>query len=82
MQINDIPDYMSAVYDLIAYVTNINGNKIFRGNQSREVMPRDNDYIVYTPITQKRIGTTSLRFTQKILNPPTMRQSKIASYCR
>lgn len=57
MLINDIPDYMSAVYDLIAYVTNINGNKIFRGNQSREVLPKDNDYIVYTPITQQRIGS-------------------------
>ena len=55
MQIDSIPDFMGDVYDLLYYVT---GNtQIFRGNQSREVLPTDNDYIVYTPITQKRIGT-------------------------
>lgn len=55
MQINNIPDFMGEVYDLLYYVT---GNaQIFRGNQSREVLPKDNDYIIYTPITQKRIGT-------------------------
>lgn len=55
MQINSIPDFMGDVYDLLYYVT---GNaQIFRGNQSREVLPADNNYIVYTPILQKRIGT-------------------------
>lgn len=55
MQIDSIPDFMGDVYDLLYYVT---GNQqIFRGNQSREVLPKDNNYIVYTPITQKRIGT-------------------------
>ena len=57
MCLNDMPDYMSAVYDLIAYVTGIDGGRIIRGNQSREVLPADNDYIVYTPITQQRIGS-------------------------
>ena len=57
MQIDNIPDFMGDVYDLLQYVTNIDSNRIIRGNQSREVLPKDNDYIVYTPITQKRIGT-------------------------
>lgn len=57
MTIDNFPDFMSDVYDWLAYVTAINGDRIFRGNQSREVLPEDNDYIVYTPITQKRIGT-------------------------
>ncbi len=55
MQIDNIPDFMGEVYDLIQYVTG--NSNIIRGNQSREVLPTDNDYIVYTPITQKRIGT-------------------------
>ena len=57
MQIDNIPDFMGEVYDLLQYVTGIDSNRIIRGNQSREVLPKDNDYIVYTPITQKRIGT-------------------------
>jgi hypothetical protein len=55
MQIDNIHDFMGEVYDLIQYVTG--NSNIIRGNQSREVLPTDNDYIVYTPITQKRIGT-------------------------
>ena len=55
MQIDSIPDFMGEVYDLLQYVTG--NSNIIRGNQSREVLPADNDYIVYTPITQKRIGT-------------------------
>jgi hypothetical protein len=55
MQIDNIPDFMGEVYDLLQYVTG--NSNIIRGNQSREVLPKDNDYIVYTPITQKRIGT-------------------------
>jgi hypothetical protein len=55
MLIDTIPDFMGEVYDLIQYVTG--NSNIIRGNQSREVLPKDNDYIVYTPIAQKRIGT-------------------------
>lgn len=55
MQIDVVPDFMADVYDLLYYVTG--NNQIFRGNQSREVLPKDNDYVIYTPITQKRIGT-------------------------
>ena len=57
MVIDNIPDFMGDVYDWIVYVTGIDGGNVFRGNQSREVLPDDNDYIVYTPIAQKRIGT-------------------------
>lgn len=55
MQIDVAPDFMADVYDLLYYVTG--NSQIFRGNQSREVLPKDNDYVIYTPITQKRIGT-------------------------
>lgn len=57
MVIDTIPDFMGEVYDWLVYVTGIDGGKIFRGNQAREVLPADNDYIVYTPITQVRHGT-------------------------
>ena len=57
MQIDVAPEFMADVYDLLQYVTGIDSNRIIRGNQSREVLPKDNDYIIYTPITQKRIGT-------------------------
>lgn len=60
MQINSVPDFMSEVYDLLYYVTG--NDQIFRGNQSREVLPKDNDYIIYTPIAQKRIGTNVTAF--------------------
>lgn len=67
MQIDSIPDFMSDVYDLLYYVT---GNtQIFRGNQSREVLPADNNYIVYTPITQKRIGTNVVAFNAEGVAP-------------
>lgn len=55
MQIDTLPDFMSDTFDLLNYITG--NSQIFRGNQSREVLPVDNDYIVYTPILQKRIGT-------------------------
>ena len=57
MQINTYTDYMTEVYDWLQFVTGIADGRIFRGNQSREVLPADNNYVVYTPITQKRIGT-------------------------
>ena len=55
MQIDVAPDFMADVYDLLYYATG--NSQIFRGNQSREVLPKDNDYVIYTPVTQKRIGT-------------------------
>ena len=52
-----LPDFMEEVYDLISHVTELADDYILRGNQSREVLPDDNDFCVYTPLRQKRIGT-------------------------
>jgi hypothetical protein len=57
MEIKNPVDYRAEVFDLIQYVTGLADGRIFRGNQSREVLPRDGDYVIYTPISQKRIGT-------------------------
>ena len=57
MVIDNVVDFMTEVNDLLMYITGIPQARLFRGNQSREVLPRENDYIVYTPITQQRIGT-------------------------
>jgi hypothetical protein len=67
MQIDAIPDFMADVYDLLYYVTS--NDQIFRGNQSREVLPADNNYIVYTPIAQKRIGTNVVTFNAEGVDP-------------
>jgi hypothetical protein len=57
MVIDNVVDFMTEVNDFLMYVTGIPQTRLFRGNQSREVLPRENDYIVYTPISQARIGT-------------------------
>ena len=57
MVIDNVVDFMTEVNDLLMYITGIPQERLFRGNQSREVLPRENDYIIYTPITQTRIGT-------------------------
>lgn len=67
MQIDVVPDFMTDVYDLLYYVTG--SSQIFRGNQSREVLPKDNDYIIYTPIAQKRIGTNVVTFNAEGVAP-------------
>lgn len=67
MQIDVAPNFMADVYDLLYYVTG--NSQIFRGNQSREVLPKDNDYIIYTPITQKRIGTNIVTFDAEGVAP-------------
>ena len=48
-------DIMSEVYDLLAHVCDT--NQIIRGNQSREVLPSDDDFIIYTPLFKRRVGT-------------------------
>lgn len=48
-------DIMSEVYDLLAHVCDT--NQIIRGNQSREALPSDDDFIIYTPLYKKRVGT-------------------------
>lgn len=57
MQILTEADFMAEVNDLIMYVTGLPKEKVFRGNQSREVLPKDNIFCIYTPITRTRIGT-------------------------
>lgn len=55
-------DYMSEVNDLIIKITGLEQDRLFRGYQSREVLPADGTYIIYTPITRKRIGTNITSF--------------------
>jgi hypothetical protein len=57
MQIDVQPDFMADVNDLLMYVTGLSQDHVFRGNQSREVLPKEGDFAVFTPISQKRIGT-------------------------
>lgn len=63
-------DVLSEVYDLIAYVTDINSDNIFRGYQSREVLPSDDDFIIYTPLFKRRVGTNIRTFNgaEKLAN--------------
>ena len=49
--------FLDDVNDWLLHVTGISQDKLFRGFQSQEVLPADDDYIVYTPISQTRIGT-------------------------
>jgi hypothetical protein len=55
-------DYMSEVYDLIHYLSNLDEDRIFRGNQSREVLPEDDSFIIYTSLFRKRIGSNITTF--------------------
>lgn len=57
MVIDNVVDFMTEVNDFLLYVTGIPQSRLFRGNQSREVLPKENDYIIYTPITQVRHGS-------------------------
>lgn len=57
MVIDNVGDFMCEVNDLLLYVTGIPQSRLIRGNQSRSVLPKENDYIIYTPITQVRHGT-------------------------
>ena len=56
-------DILSEVYDLLAYICD--GVTIIRGNQSREVLPSDDDFIIYTPLYKKRVGTNINSFNAK-----------------
>lgn len=62
MILTNEPDFMSDVFDLISYVTGIDEKNIFRGNQSREVLPKDGNFSIFTPITRTRIGTNVTHF--------------------
>ena len=51
------PDFLTAINDLIIEVTGIEQERLFRGNQSREVLPSDDNFILYTPLYRNRRGT-------------------------
>jgi hypothetical protein len=61
-------DILSDVYDLLAYVCD--NVPIIRGNQSREVLPSDDDFIIYTPLYKKRVGTNIRTFNAKGVPDP------------
>lgn len=52
-----LPDFMDDVNDLLLYVLDIDQDHLIRGNQSREVLPDDDNFCIFTPLRQKRIGT-------------------------
>ena len=53
-------DIMSEVYDFLTHVCE--NVPIIRGNQSREVLPSDDDFIIYTPLYKRRVGTNMHTF--------------------
>ena len=48
-------DIMSEVYDFLTHVCE--NVPTIRGNQSREALPQDDDFIIYTPLYKRRVGT-------------------------
>lgn len=55
-------DFMLALHGYIAQITGLDGKRIFRGNQSRMVLPKSGAYCIYTPIIRQRRGTNLYRF--------------------
>lgn len=55
-------DFMLALHGYIANVTGLDAARIFRGNQSRMVLPKSGSYCIYTPIFRQRRGTNLLSF--------------------
>ena len=55
-------DFMLAPHGYIANVTGLDGIRIFRGNQSRMVLPKSGAYCIYTPIIRQRRGTNVYAF--------------------
>lgn len=55
-------DFMTAIYGYIVSVTGIDGKRVFRGNQSRMVLPKSGEYCIYTPIIRQRRGTNVYSF--------------------
>ena len=55
-------DFMLALHGYIANVTGLDGIRIFRGNQSRMVLPKSGAYCIYTPIIRQRRGTNVYAF--------------------
>lgn len=55
-------EYLDELNDLVIYVTGLEQERVFRGYQSREVLPADGTYIIYTPILRRRIGSNVTAF--------------------
>ena len=55
-------DYMLALHGYINAVTDLDKTRIFRGNQSRMVLPKNGAYCIYTPIIRQRRGTNIYNF--------------------
>ena len=55
-------DFMAALHGYIVAVTGLDGGVVFRGNQSRMVLPKKGAYCIYTPIIRQRRGTNVYDF--------------------
>lgn len=55
-------DFMTALHGYIVAVTELDGDVVFRGNQSRMVLPKSGAYCIYTPIIRQRRGTNLYSF--------------------
>ena len=55
-------DFMTALHGYISDITGLDGKRIFRGNQSRMVLPKSGAYCIYTPIIRRRRGTNIYNF--------------------
>ena len=55
-------DFMTALHGYISDITGLDGKRIFRGNQSRMVLPKSGAYCIYTPIIRQRRGTNIYNF--------------------
>ena len=55
-------DFMTALHGYIVAVTGLDGARVFRGNQSRMVLPKSGAYCIYTPIIRQRRGTNVYKF--------------------
>lgn len=55
-------DFMTALHGYIVAVTGLDGKVVFRGNQSRMVLPKKGAYCIYTPIIRRRRGTNVYQY--------------------
>ena len=53
---------MTALHGYIVAVTGLDCGVVFRGNQSRMVLPKKGAYCIYTPIIRQRRGTNLYSF--------------------
>lgn len=55
-------DFLTALHEFISAVTGLDESRIFRGQQSRMVLPKKGAYCIYTPILRQRRGTNVYKF--------------------